>query len=56
MPELWGNLFSINKPLMNSFEIVNEEVIIHLSKGSTKLVILIDMIRYCVPIYNVYLL
>jgi hypothetical protein len=31
------NLFSINKALKNSFNIGNKDIIIHLSKGSTKL-------------------
>jgi hypothetical protein len=29
------NLFSIDKALKNYFKIVNEDIIIHLSKGST---------------------
>jgi hypothetical protein len=36
VPELWVNLFSINKALKNGFKIRNEDIIIHLSKGSTK--------------------
>ena len=37
VPELWVNLFSINKALKNGFKIGNDDIIIHLSKGSTTL-------------------
>jgi hypothetical protein len=37
MTELWVNLFSVKKALKNGFKIVNEEIIIHISKGSTTL-------------------
>jgi hypothetical protein len=38
MPDLWVNLFSINKVLMNGFMIGNEGVLIKLTKGETMLV------------------
>jgi hypothetical protein len=37
VPELWVNLFSINKVLKNGCKIGNEDIIIHLSRGSTTL-------------------
>ena len=37
VPELWVNLFSMNKALKNGFKIGNDDIIIHLSKGSTTL-------------------
>jgi hypothetical protein len=38
VPELWINLFSINKALTNGFMIGNDGVLIKLTKGETKLV------------------
>jgi hypothetical protein len=37
VPDLWLNLFSINKDLKNGFKIGNEYIIIYLSKSSTTL-------------------
>ena len=37
VPELWVNLFSIGKGLSNGFQIGNKGVVIHLTKGKTKL-------------------
>ena len=37
VPELWVKLFSISKALKNGFKIGNDDIIIHLSKGSTTL-------------------
>ena len=37
VPELWVNLFSINKALKNGFKIGNEGIIIHLTKGNATL-------------------
>jgi hypothetical protein len=54
MPDLWVNLFSINKALKSGFKIWNEGIIINLSKGSTTLsferilkTIIDDFISYC---------
>ena len=37
VPELWVNLFSINKALKDGFKIGNDGIVIHLTKGSTTL-------------------
>jgi hypothetical protein len=37
VPELWVNLFIIIKVLKNGFKTENEDIITHLSKGSTTL-------------------
>jgi hypothetical protein len=37
VPELWVNLFSINKALKNGFKIGNDGIVIHLTKGNTTL-------------------
>ena len=36
-PELWVNLFSIGQTLSNGFQISNDGIIIHLTKGTTLL-------------------
>jgi hypothetical protein len=38
IPELWVNLFLIGKALKNGFNIGNEGIKIHLTKGNTKMV------------------
>jgi hypothetical protein len=38
VPDLWINLFRINKAMMNGFIIGNEGVLIKLTKGETALV------------------
>jgi hypothetical protein len=37
MPEPWVGLYSINKVIKNGLKIFYEDIIIHLSKGSTAL-------------------
>jgi hypothetical protein len=38
VPDLWINLFSINKALMNGFVIGNEGVLINSTRGEKKIV------------------